>query len=55
MSTLREHQSHAGKGNKDKPKSPEHRAKLRIAALKASKAAAAARARRRAEKQEDTP
>ena len=51
MTTLREHQANAGRGNRDKPKSPEHRAKLRIAALKASKAAAAARARRRAERE----
>ena len=55
MTTLREHQANAGRGNSGKKKSAEHRAKLRIAALKASKAASAARARRRAEKQEDTP
>ena len=37
MTTLREHQANAGRGNKDKKKSPEHRAKLRIAALKATR------------------
>ena len=53
MSTLREHQQRAGRGNATKKKSPEHAAKLREILLKASRAAQAARARRKAEAAEE--